>query len=122
MAYGNVGAIAPVVSPYVPLPKGNLYPSMLPILGFFVGVSSGHATGLPERLPTDVRATFLSLCNGKGRIIARFGPPVAGLLAGAFGGDFNLACGVMTCFAVLSLLGLLAVHIGGERRDEQLPK
>jgi cyanate permease len=66
-----------------------------------------------------VRATSLSFCNGTGRIITSFGPLVAGLLAGAFGGNFNLACGVMSCFAVLSLL---AVFIGRETRDEQLPK
>ena len=40
-------------------------------------------------------------------------------LAGAFGGNFNLACAVMTFFATLSLL---AVLIGPETRHQQLPE
>lgn len=80
---------------------------------------SGHAIWLPELFPTYVRATSLSFCNGTGRIITSFGPLVAGLLAGAFGGNFNLACAVMTFFATLSLL---AVLIGSETRHQQLPE
>jgi cyanate permease len=82
-------------------------------------VFSGHAIWLPELFPTYVRATSLSFCNGTGRIITSFGPLVAGLLAGAFGGNFNLACAVMTFFATLSLL---AVLIGPETRHQQLPE
>ena len=79
----------------------------------------GHAIWLPELFPTYVRATSLSFCNSTGRIITGFGPLVAGLLAGAFGGNFNLACAVMTFFATLSLL---AVLIGPETRHQQLPE
>jgi MFS family permease len=120
IAFFNIGAIASGVYLYLGLPNWDLYPYMLPVFGFFIfGVFSGHAIWLPELFPTYVRATSLSFCNGTGRIITSFGPLVAGLLAGAFGGDFNLACAVMTCFAVLSLL---AVLIGRETRNEQLPK
>jgi MFS family permease len=116
----NVGAIASGLYLYLGLPNWDLYPYMLPVFGFFVfGVFSGHAIWLPELFPTYVRATSLSFCNGTGRIITSFGPLIAGLLAGAFSGNFNLACAVMTCFAGLSLL---AVVIGRETRDEQLPR
>jgi hypothetical protein len=116
----NVRAIASCLYLYLGLPNWDLYPYMLPVFGFFVfGVFSGHAIWLPELFPTYVRATSLSFCNGTGRIITSFGPLIAGLLAGAFSGNFNLACAVMTCFAGLSLL---AVVIGRETRDEQLPR
>ena len=120
IAFYNLGAIASALYLYLALPNWDQYPYVLPIFGFFIfGVFSGHAIWLPELFPTYVRATSLSFCNGTGRIITSFAPLVAGLLAGAFGGNFNLACAVMTCFAVLSLL---AVLIGRETRDEQLPK
>jgi MFS family permease len=120
ICFYNIGAIASGLYLYLGLPNWDLYPYVLPVFGFFIfGVFSGHAIWLPELFPTYVRATSLSFCNGTGRIITSFGPLVAGLLAGAFGGDFNLACAVMTCFAVLSLL---AVLLGRETRDEQLPK
>ena len=120
ICFYNIGAIASGLYLYLGLPNWDLYPYVLPVFGFFIfGVFSGHAIWLPELFPTYVRATSLSFCNGTGRIITSVGPLVAGLLAGAFGGDFNLACAVMTCFAVLSLL---AVLLGRETRDEQLPK
>ena len=91
---------------------------MLPVFGFFIfGVFSGHAIWLPELFPTYVRATSLSFCNGTGRIITSFGPLVAGLLVEPSAASTSPAR--MTCFAVLSLL---AVLIGRETRDEQLPR
>jgi MFS family permease len=120
IVFYNVGAIASGLYLYLGLPNWDLYPYVLPVFGFFIfGVFSGHAIWLPELFPTYVRATSLSFCNGTGRIITSFGPLVAGVLAGTFHGNFNLACAVMTCFAMLSLL---AVLIGRETRDEQLPK
>jgi MFS family permease len=119
ICFYNVGAIASGLYLYLGLPNWDLYPYALPVFGFFIfGVFSGHAIWLPELFPTYVRATSLSFCNGTGRIITSVGPLVTGILAGAFGGDFNLACAVMTCFAALSLL---AVLLGRETRDEQLP-
>src|SRR6185312_7024069 len=98
----------------------ELYPIMLPIFGFFVfGVFSGHAVYLPELFPTHVRATAVSFCNGSGRIITSFGPLVAGLLVGTFGGQFSRAAAVMTCFAALSIV---AMALGRETRDEILPQ
>ena len=96
------------------------YPYLLPVFGFFVfGVFSGHAVYLPELFPTHVRATALSFCNRTGRIITSFGPLVAGLLVAPFGGNFSKAAGVMTCFALLSLL---AVAIGRETKEDALPQ
>jgi MFS family permease len=118
IAIYSVGTIASGLYLYLGLPNWDLYPYVLPVFGFFVfGVFSGHAIWLPELFPTYVRATSLSFCNGTGRIITSFGPLVAGLLAGAFGGNFNFACAVMTFFATLSLL---AVLIGPETRHQQL--
>ena len=53
-----------------------------------------------------------------GRIFTSFGPLVAGLLVVQLGGLSN-ATGIMTGFAVLSII---AVMLGRETRDEQLPR
>lgn len=95
------------------------YPIMLLIYGFFViGIFSGHAIYMSELFPTHVRSTAVAFCNGSGRIITSFGPLVAGLLVVQLGGLTN-ATGIMTGFAVLSLV---AVALGRETRDEQLPR
>ncbi len=115
----NVGAIASGLFLYQGLDTYEWYPTVLPIFGFFVfGVFSGHAVYLPELFPTHVRATAVSFCNGTGRVITSFGPLVAGLMVGAFGGQFSRAAAVMTCFALLSIVAMM---IGRETRDEQLP-
>ena len=101
------------------LDNWHYYPYMLPVFGYFVfGVFSGHAVYLPELFPTHVRATAVSFCNGSGRIITSFGPLVAGLMVGFFGGQFNRAAAVMTCMAVLSIL---AMALGRETKDDHLP-
>src|SRR6266851_1866472 len=70
------------------------YPFLLLIFGFFViGIFSGHAIYMSELFPTHVRSTAVAFCNGSG--------------------------GIMTSFAVLSLI---AVFLGRETRDEQLPR
>jgi MFS family permease len=95
------------------------YPIMLLIFGFFViGIFSGHAIYMSELFPTHVRSTAVAFCNGFGRIFTSFGPLVAGLLVVQLGGLAN-ATGIMTGFAVLSLI---AVFLGRETRDEQLPR
>jgi MFS family permease len=95
------------------------YPFLLLIFGFFViGIFSGHAIYMSELFPTHVRSTAVAFCNGTGRIFTSFGPLVAGLLVVQLGGLSN-ATGIMTCFAVLSLV---AVFLGRETRDEQLPR
>ena len=115
----NIGAIASGLYLYLGLDSYALYPVVLPIFGFLVfGVFSGHAVYLPELFPTHVRGTAVSFCNGSGRIITSFGPLVAGLLVVPFG-SFNNAAAAMTCFAVLSII---AMAIGRETRDDELPK
>jgi MFS family permease len=96
------------------------YPVVLPIFGFFVfGVFSGYAVYLPELFPTHIRSTAVGFCTGSARIITSFGPLVAGLLVGAFGGSFNRVTAVMTCFALLSIVAML---LGRETRGDPLPR
>jgi len=120
IAFYNIGTLVVGLYLYFGLDHPTLYPYLLPLFGYFVwGVFSGHAIYVPELFPTHVRATALSFCNGTGRIITSFGPLVSGLLVAPFGGNFSKAAGVMTCFALLSLL---AVTIGRETRDDALPQ
>jgi MFS family permease len=104
---------------YLALPTYDpWYPVVLPIFGFFVfGVFSGHAVYFPELFPTQIRSTGVAFCNGAARIITSFGPLIAGLLAVALGG-FNVAAAIMSCFAILSVVAML---IGRETRDDELP-
>ena len=95
------------------------YPILLPIYGFFViDIFSGHAIYMSELFPTQVRSTAVAFCNGSGRVITSFGPLAAGLLVVQLGGLTN-ATGIMTGFAVLSVV---AIILGRETRDEQLPR
>src|SRR6266446_3525615 len=95
------------------------YPILLLIYGFFViGIFSGHAIYISELFPTQVRSTAVAFCNGSGRVITSFGPLAAGLLVVQLGGLSN-ATAIMTGFAVLSIV---AVILGRETRDEQLPR
>lgn len=116
----SLGTIAAGLTLYLALPAYEpWYPVVLPIFGFFVfGVFSGHAVYFPELFPTHIRSTGVAFCNGTGRIITSFGPLVAGLLVGAFGGSFNNVTAFMTCFALLSVIAML---IGRETKDEELP-
>ncbi len=115
----NIGTIVSGLVLYQGLDTWDYYPYVLPVFGYFVfGVFSGHAVYLPELFPTHVRATAVSFCNGTGRVITSFGPLVAGLMVGFFGGQFSRAAAVMTCMAVLSILAMI---LGRETRDEQLP-
>ncbi len=95
------------------------YPILLLIFGFFViGIFSGHAIYMSELFPTHVRSTAVAFCNGFGRIFTSFGPLVAGLLVVQLGG-LTHATAIMTCFAVLSIV---AVILGRETRDDDLPR
>ncbi len=96
------------------------YPVVLPIFGFFVfGIFSGYAIYLPEMFPTQVRATAVGFCTGAARVVTSFGPLVAGILVGAFGGSFNRVTAVFTCFAILSIIAML---IGRETKGRLLPR
>jgi MFS family permease len=120
VVFYNVGTLIAGLFLYLGLHDWTYYPYVLPVFGFFVfGVFSGHAVYLPELFPTHVRATAVSFCNGSGRVITSFGPLVAGLLAAPFGGDFAKATAFMTGFAVLSII---AMALGRETRDDELPR
>jgi MFS family permease len=119
IVFYSAGTIVAGLFLYQVLDTWHWYPYILPVFGYFVfGVFSGHAVYLPELFPTHVRATAVSFCNGSGRIITSFGPLVAGLLVGTFGGEFSRAAAVMTCFAALSIV---AMALGRETRDDILP-
>jgi len=72
-----------------------------------------------ELFPTHIRSTAVGFCTGSARIITSFGPLVAGLLVGAFGGSFNQVTAFMTCFALLSILAML---LGRETKGNPLPR
>ena len=116
----SVGTIAAGLTLYLGLDSYEpWYPVVLPIFGFFVfGVFSGFAIYLPELFPTQIRSTAVGFCTGSARVVTSFGPLVAGLLVGAFGGSFNNVTAFMTCFAVLSII---AMFLGRETKDAGLP-
>ena len=117
----SLGTVAAGLTLYLALPAYEpWYPVVLPIFGFFViGVFSGYAIYLPELFPTQIRSTAVGFCTGSARIITSFGPLVAGLLVGAFGGSFNRVTAVMTCFALLSIV---AMYFGRETKGDPLPR
>lgn len=120
VVFYSLGTMVAGLYLYLGLHDWTFYPYVLPVFGFFVfGTFSGHAVYLPELFPTHVRATAVSFCNGTGRVITSFGPLVAGLLAAPFGGDFAKATAFMTCFALLSIV---AMALGRETRDDELPR
>jgi MFS family permease len=115
----SVGTLAAGLYLYLGVNSYGPYPILLFIFGFFVfGVFSGHAIYIPELYPTYARATAVSFANGSGRVITSFGPLVAGLLVGPFGGDFNKAAALMTSFAILSIIAMV---FGRETRGQPLP-
>jgi MFS family permease len=116
----SVGTIATGLFLYLGLTTWTYYPLVLPFFGFFVfGIFTGHAIYMPELYPTHVRATAVAFLNGTGRVITSFGPLVAGLLVAQFGGNFNLATAIITCFAVLSIV---AMALGPETKGNDLPE
>ena len=117
----SAGTIAAGLILYLALPSYQpWYPVVLPIFGFFVfGIFAGYAIYLPELFPTQVRATAVGFCTGSARIITSFGPLVAGVMVGAFGGSFNRVTAFMTCFAFLSIIAML---LGRETKGRLLPR
>jgi MFS family permease len=115
-----VGTIAAGLTLYLGLDSYEpYYPVVLPIFGYFVfGTFTGFAVYLPELFPTHVRSTAVGFTTGSARVITSFGPLVAGLLVGAFGGSFNKVTAFMTCFAVFSII---AMFLGRETKDTGLP-
>ena len=117
----STGTIVFGLTLYLALPEYEpRYPRILPIFGFFVfGAFSGYAVYLPELFPTHIRSTAVGFCTGRARVITSFGPLVAGLLVGAFGGSFNRVTAFMTCFALLSIVAML---LGRETKGDPLPR
>ena len=120
IALYSVGTIAAGLTLYLGLSSYYpYYPVVLPIFGFFVfGTFSGFAIYLPELFPTHVRSTAVGFTTGSARVITSFGPLVAGLMVGAFGGSFNNVTAFMTCMAVFSLI---AMAFGRETKGAGLP-
>jgi MFS family permease len=120
VSFYSVGTIVAGLTLYLGLDSYYpWYPIVLPIFGFFVfGVFAGYAIYLPELFPTQVRSTAVGFCTGSARIITSFGPLVAGIMVGAFGGSFNNVTAFMTCFALLSIIAMI---LGRETRDAPLP-
>jgi MFS family permease len=116
-----VGTIAAGLTLYLGLTSFEpYYPVVLPIFGYFVfGTFTGFAVYLPELFPTHVRSTAVGFTTGTARVVTSFGPLVAGLMVGLFGGSFNKVTAFMTCFAVLSIV---AMFVGRETKGEGLPR
>ncbi len=116
----SAGTIAAGLTLYLGLSSYEpYYPIVLPIFGFFVfGTFSGFAIYLPEIFPTHVRSTAVGFTTGTARVVTSFGPLVAGLMVGAFGGSFNNVTAFMTCFALLSIIAMLFAR---ETKDTGLP-
>jgi MFS family permease len=121
IALYSVGTIAAGLTLYVGLDTYYpWYPVVLPVFGFFVfGTFSGFAIYLPELFPTHIRSTAVGFCTGSARVITSFGPLVAGLMVGAFGGSFNRVTAVMTCCAVFSIIAMI---LGRETKGAGLPR
>jgi len=117
----SVGTIAAGLTLYLGLEEYYpWYPVVLPIFGFFVfGVFSGFAIYLPELFPTQIRSTGVGFTTGTARVITSFGPLVAGIMVGAFGGSFNKVTALMTCFAMLSIIAMV---LGRETKGTELPR
>jgi hypothetical protein len=71
----------------------------------------------PGVLPTRLRSTAMGFTTGTASAVTSFGPPVAALMVGAFGGSFNKITAFMTCFALLSIV---AMFLGRETRHTGL--
>ncbi len=121
IALYSVGTIAAGLTLYLGLDTYYpWYPVVLPVFGFFVfGTFSGFAIYLPELFPTHIRSTAVGFCTGSARVVTSFGPLVAGLMVGAFGGSFNKVTAVMTCCAVFSIIAML---LGRETKGAGLPR
>jgi MFS family permease len=121
IALYSVGTIAAGLTLYLGLDTYYpWYPIVLPVFGYFVfGTFSGFAIYLPELFPTHIRSTAVGFCTGSARVVTSFGPLVAGLMVGAFGGSFNKVTAVMTCCAVFSIIAML---LGRETKGAGLPR
>jgi MFS transporter, SHS family, sialic acid transporter len=91
---------------------------------FVAGVCSASFYGwlplyLPELFQTNVRATGQGFGYNFGRILAAIGALQTGNLMGLFGGDYAVACSVMSGIYVI---GLLVIQLAPETRGSPLPE
>ena len=116
----SIGTIAAGLTLYLGLETYYpYYPVVLPLFGFCVfGTFSGFAIYLPELFPTHVRSTAVGFTTSTARVVTSFGPLVAGLMVGAFGGSFNKVTAVMTCMAIFSII---AMAFARETKGAELP-
>ena len=110
--------------------SGKMERPLLPVLTLGCGINTGVVdVGLMGSLNRQYNYTVfgrevnlasrLEGVSGSARIITSFGPLVAGLLVGAFGGSFNRVTAFMTCFALLSIVAML---LGRETMGDPLPR
>ncbi|HUA55337.1 MAG TPA: MFS transporter [Candidatus Sulfotelmatobacter sp.] len=87
--------------------------------GFFsLGLYAWMPVWLPELFPTRMRATGMAFCFNAPRLVACFGPAVAGLVIASLGGFGRAA----TTVAFIYILGLAATPFLPETRGTKLPE
>jgi MFS transporter, SHS family, sialic acid transporter len=91
---------------------------------FVAGMCSASFYGwlplyLPELFRTKVRATGQGFGYNFGRILAAIGALQTGNLMGLFGGDYSVACSVMSGVYVI---GLFVIQLAPETRGKPLPE
>jgi MFS transporter, SHS family, sialic acid transporter len=74
---------------------------------------------LPELFPTSVRATGQGFGYNFGRVLAAIGALQTGNLMGLFGGDYAIACSMMSG---IYIVGLLVIQFAPETRGKPLPE
>jgi MFS family permease len=96
---------------------------MIPLMGFTqLALFGGYAIYLPELFPTRLRSTGASFCYNVGRLVAAAGPLSLGLLTSRVyhGPDAMRYAGVTMC--LVFLVGLGALTIAPETKDQPLPE
>jgi hypothetical protein len=74
---------------------------------------------LPELFRTNVRATGQGFGYNFGRVLAAIGALQTGNLMGLFGGDYAVACSVMSG---IYIVGLVVIQFAPETRGQPLPE
>ncbi len=98
---------------------------MIPLMGVCqLSLFGGYAIYFPELFPTRLRSTGTSFCYNVGRYAAAVGPPLFGLLLGAFSHlpapePYRYA-GLIMCSVFV--IGLLALPFAPETRGKPLPE
>ena len=115
-----VAAVASILHLFL---GNDVFGSKLLASVFVAGVCSASFYGwlplyLPELFQTNVRATGQGFGYNFGRVIAAIGALQTGNLIGIFGGQYAIACSVMSGIYVV---GLLVIQLAPETRGKPLP-